>query len=700
MSNPSVNLFTGFKSYFTDNNGNPLASGYIYTYVAGTGFSVPATTYQDSGGTTPNTNPIRLDGAGRANLFLDASKSYDIDIRDNTNTSIYTELNISGSPVATIGNPASLTMFRQLFTATAGQTLFNLSFTYIPNTNALRVFLNGVYLISGVDFTETSSTSITVAAGLQLNDNLEVSTGVISGNQYQGPAVVSTFNGTATSGQTVFNLGFSYVPGNNSLQVYMNGLRLINTIDYTETSSTSITLTNGASSGDLLEAFYGTITSNSVIDSVNVTYANNTVSNTLNSIESTLANNISNVKSQELSTSVIGFPSQAGTQWESQYHANWNVIQSQIPYNPTEWQIYTNGANGICTVNAGANTVTYVSGSAFDPAWIGHPYFYFEGNGYTVTSVSGTTLTVKNTDGSPVTWGATATGTFYFCYTSVTSVVNVSGTSVTYVSGQPFISLFDQVTINGTPVTATYVDQTHLTLSASLGVITNATLMQTKNIAFELANLRIQGLNGANEENFVITLSPAKTTIQHTYAGQGKYRPIQIGSGENPAGTFNPHIGIYPNSTLGSPGWLTIGGDYGHQVMFINQNANNVNYMLMQGGPTTVSPSIAVRGADSAVGFGIDTQGADTVTFTSHSFSNVEFQIFGVGGNSWIGVGSSSNNAPILSANGVSANVDIQLSPKGSGSVWLGAYSAGAPTAGGYITVKDSTGTIRKLLCL
>lgn len=48
---------------FFDDNGDPLANGFVYTYEAGT--TTPKTTYTDSSGVTPAPNPIELDAAGR-----------------------------------------------------------------------------------------------------------------------------------------------------------------------------------------------------------------------------------------------------------------------------------------------------------------------------------------------------------------------------------------------------------------------------------------------------------------------------------------------------------------------------------------------------------------------------------------------------------------------------------------------------------
>src|SRR5271166_441877 len=52
---------------FFDNSGVPLAGGLLYTYVPFT--TTPQTTWVDQDETTPNTNPIILDSAGRCTLW-------------------------------------------------------------------------------------------------------------------------------------------------------------------------------------------------------------------------------------------------------------------------------------------------------------------------------------------------------------------------------------------------------------------------------------------------------------------------------------------------------------------------------------------------------------------------------------------------------------------------------------------------------
>ena len=66
------------KARFFDRCGKPLAGGKVYTYEANT--TTDKTTYKDPYGLTPNTNPIILDAAGEADIYLDGT--YRIRITD------------------------------------------------------------------------------------------------------------------------------------------------------------------------------------------------------------------------------------------------------------------------------------------------------------------------------------------------------------------------------------------------------------------------------------------------------------------------------------------------------------------------------------------------------------------------------------------------------------------------------------------
>ncbi|MFN3078050.1 MAG: hypothetical protein ABT940_14490, partial [Alphaproteobacteria bacterium] len=61
-------------------------------------------------------------------------------------------------------------MSRTVFTATAGQTTFSMNYT----PGFIDVYLNGVKLVNGADFTATSATTIVLVNACNVGDTLEV----------------------------------------------------------------------------------------------------------------------------------------------------------------------------------------------------------------------------------------------------------------------------------------------------------------------------------------------------------------------------------------------------------------------------------------------------------------------------------------------------------------------------------------------
>lgn len=73
-------------SGLTDNSGSPLAAGKVFTYYAGT--STPVSLYTSSDKSTNATNPIILDGNGRAQVWADGR--YKFVVKTSSDTSLYT----------------------------------------------------------------------------------------------------------------------------------------------------------------------------------------------------------------------------------------------------------------------------------------------------------------------------------------------------------------------------------------------------------------------------------------------------------------------------------------------------------------------------------------------------------------------------------------------------------------------------------
>lgn len=134
----AVTMLAAPFSAFYNSNGSPLSGGKIYTYSAGT--TTPKDTYTDSTGSTPNSNPVVLDSAGRAVIWLNGA--YKIVVKDSSDVVVWTTDNVTsgttaGDMTAAIYDPA--TVNEQLVGLTATQTISNKTIT---NSAATLTSLN------------------------------------------------------------------------------------------------------------------------------------------------------------------------------------------------------------------------------------------------------------------------------------------------------------------------------------------------------------------------------------------------------------------------------------------------------------------------------------------------------------------------------------------------------------------------------
>ncbi len=91
------------QQYF-DNSGRPLAGGNLCTFLSGT--STPRATFSDYTLSTPNSQCVVLDAAGRASIWMDSAVVYRFVLRDATGVTIWTADGIpgSGSGILTTGS--------------------------------------------------------------------------------------------------------------------------------------------------------------------------------------------------------------------------------------------------------------------------------------------------------------------------------------------------------------------------------------------------------------------------------------------------------------------------------------------------------------------------------------------------------------------------------------------------------------------
>jgi hypothetical protein len=131
----------------------------------------------------------------------------------------------------------------------------------------------------------------------------------------------------------------------------------------------------------------------------------------------------------------------------------------------------------------------------------------------------------------------------------------------------------------------------------------------------------------------------------------------------------------------------------------VAHTASAVNYVQVTGAATGAAPIISAQGSDSSVNLGFATKSAGIMRFFTastveqfrllHTASAVNYATI---------TGSIAGAAPAFSVAGTDTNIDLTLTPKGTGLVRFGTYTAGAPSATGYISIKAADGTTYKVL--
>lgn len=128
----AILLNAPYSQFFSLNGTQPLNGGKVYAYEAGT--LTAKNTYTDSSGTTPASNPVILDSAGRAEIWI--SGTYKFIIKDSADNTIDTVDNV------TVAGSGSSVPF-----AVAGGTVDAITANFTPDltlTDGLMVTIRAV----------------------------------------------------------------------------------------------------------------------------------------------------------------------------------------------------------------------------------------------------------------------------------------------------------------------------------------------------------------------------------------------------------------------------------------------------------------------------------------------------------------------------------------------------------------------------
>jgi hypothetical protein len=138
-------------------------------------------------------------------------------------------------------------------------------------------------------------------------------------------------------------------------------------------------------------------------------------------------------------------------------------------------------------------------------------------------------------------------------------------------------------------------------------------------------------------------------------------------------------------------------GEFIFRAFTAAQNAPN--HAQVWNAATGFNPNFRGRSTNSAadIGLNFDAQNAGGFSFSNGNFSNTLLNLAGSpGGNSFVEIDSGTGLAAVAVKG--ATNADLALTPNGTGSLRFGTYTAGALSATGYITIKDSAGNTRRLL--
>ena len=129
--------------------------------------------------------------------------------------------------------------------------------------------------------------------------------------------------------------------------------------------------------------------------------------------------------------------------------------------------------------------------------------------------------------------------------------------------------------------------------------------------------------------------------------------------------------------------------------------AGAVNYIQMTNSRTGIATSIKALGTDTNIAIDVAAKGISPVRLMSHGGLGENLRIVpsSTTPTDYLTIGGTAGGAKAnIGAAGASTDIDIRLTPKGAGVVQYGTHAAiGAETVTGYITIKDSVGTSRKI---
>lgn len=164
---------------FFDDNGVPLAGGFVYTYTATGTFTIPKATYTTAAGNVEQTNPIVLDASGRPTLgngSIWLSGTYDFKVTDSLGNIIETTQNVTAFTTL----PSASDAYFETFSGNGSQVAFTTSSDLGVDEKAIYVWVNNGLAECTTNGNFASDSGWTKGAGWSIATGTAIATGAIS----------------------------------------------------------------------------------------------------------------------------------------------------------------------------------------------------------------------------------------------------------------------------------------------------------------------------------------------------------------------------------------------------------------------------------------------------------------------------------------------------------------------------------------
>jgi hypothetical protein len=169
--------------------------------------------------------------------------------------------------------------------------------------------------------------------------------------------------------------------------------------------------------------------------------------------------------------------------------------------------------------------------------------------------------------------------------------------------------------------------------------------------------------------NFVTGATTGTTNLASGAVTTGLFKTVNLGTGGLSGSTTAITVGSVNGSTTTLLGTTVIGGAAGNQSLQVNNVASAVNYAQIVGAVAGGIPVISAQGADANVNLGYFTKNVGFHFFFGASGLQASISPTASSVNYVQLAGAATTAAPTISAQGSDANINLTLTPKGTGTV-------------------------------